>query len=405
MAKRSPRNTDPRDARAEPIASVADQPAATPAPRDLCDILGQPHAIDTLTRALDSGRIHHAWIFHGPPGVGKCTAALAFGALLLDPSAQRTFTGEWSRDPDSHASRLMAAGAHPDLHLVTKELALYDEDRQVRERKLISIPKAVIDRHLLRPAALAAQMQGGLASKVFIVDEAELLDRHITNAPVQNAILKTLEEPPARTVIILVTSSEERLLPTIRSRCQRVRFTALDHAAMQAWVASWTRERAGGTGEAGSGSRPLSPESIAWLMEFAEGSPGMFALAAQEGLDQWADALGGPLTTALSGKYALGLGATMSELVEAKAKAAVDAAENASKEAASRRAAEWMLRVVCARARGALRREAGAPGSDRLEALLRAIDAVREAEEELDANVNQMFVFEKLAAEIAAGSR
>lgn len=408
MAKRAPARSA-----VIPLDDPLQQPAATPAPKRFEQILGQDHALDTLTRSMESGRIHHAWIFHGPKGVGKCTTALAFAALLLDASTQRTFSGAWEADPSSKAAELLAAGTHPDLHLVTKELALYDEDSQVRNRKLATIPKAVIEKHLLHPAAMAAQMSGGLASKVFIVDEAELMDKSLSNAPVQNAILKTLEEPPERTVIILVTSNEDRLLPTIRSRCQRVRFSPLNALQMTQWVEQARREVAKAHG-GDEDAKPmpervlvdLGPDSIGWLSEFADGSPGVFLHAAQANFHEWAAKLNGPIDAAIRGTYPLGLGGMMAELVEAYAKNVVDTEENASKEVASRRGAEWMLRMVCTRARAALRAAAKArvePGDARAEAILHVIDAVREAETELDANVNSTFVFDKLAAEIASG--
>lgn len=409
MAKRASSRTQ-----VVPLDDPLQQPAATPAPKRLDQILGQDHAIETLTRSMESGRIHHAWIFHGPKGVGKCTTALAFGALLLDASTQRTFSGAWEADPSSKAAELLAAGTHPDLHLVTKELALYDEDSKVRERKLSSIPKAVIEKHLLHPAAMAAQMSGGMASKVFIVDEAELLDRSLSNAPVQNAILKTLEEPPERTVIILVTSNEDRLLPTIRSRCQRVRFSPLNAMQMHQWVDQARRDAAKAQASEEGAAKPqpeavlldLPPESIGWLNEFADGSPGVFLHAAQAKFHEWAAKLNGPIDAALRGTYPLGLGGQMAELVEAYAKNVVDTEENASKEVASRRGAEWMLRMVCTRARAALRGTAKGrveAGNPRAEAILHVIDAVREAETELDSNVNSTFVFDKLAAEMASG--
>ncbi len=428
-----------------PLADPALQPAATPAPKRLDEVLGQDHALDVLTRALDAGRIHHAWIFHGPMGVGKRTTALAFAALLLDSGTQRTFSGVWEADPMSKASQLLAAGTHPDLHLITKELALYDEDRTVRERKLATIPKAVITKHLIEPSQLASQMQGGLASKVFIIDEAELLDRSLSNAPVQNAILKTLEEPPDRTVIILITSNEDRLLPTIRSRCHRVRFGPLTSTAFAQWSRGYVAQRASGsalhTGNgrdedkdsdddssdssvdsadfdspgngnqaASTSSRALSHEAVAWLTEFADGSPGIFALAADEGFHEWAAKLAGPLDSAIKGTYSLALGPVLYELAEGYSKGIVAAAENASKEAANRKAADWLLRLVCTRLRASLRTSvkqvaAGTNAATRVrtDSMLHAIDAVREAESELDANVNPLFVFEKLAAEIAAG--
>ncbi len=392
-----------------PLDDPLQQPAATPAPKRLDQILGQDHAIETLTSSMESGRIHHAWIFHGPKGVGKCTTALAFGALLLDASTQRTFSGTWEADPSSKAAELLAAGMHPDLHLVTKELALYDEDSQVRSRKLATIPKKVIDTHVIRRAALAAQMTGGMAAKVFIVDEAELMDRSLSNAPTQNSLLKTLEEPPDRTVIILVTSNEDRLLPTIRSRCQRVRFSPLNPMEMHQWVDQARREAA-----KADPAKPIPEhalldvpnESIAWLTEFADGSPGVFLHAAKSKFHEWAAKLNGPIDSALRGTYALGLGGSMAELVEAYAKNIVETEENASKEVASRRGAEWMLRMVCSRARLGLRtiaKQRLEPGDARAEALLHALDAVREAESELDSNVNAAFVFDKLAAEMASG--
>ncbi len=413
MAKRAPARTA-----VIPLDDPLQQPAATPAPKRLDQILGQDHALETLTSSMESGRIHHAWIFHGPKGVGKCTAALAFGALLLDASTQRTFSGGWEADPSSKAAELLAAGNHPDLHLITKELALYDEDRDVRNRKLSTIPKAVIEAHLLHPAAMAAQMAGGMAAKVFIVDEAELLDKSLSNAPVQNAILKTLEEPPDRTVIILVTANEDRLLATIRSRCQRVRFSPLNPLQMNQWVEQARRDVANAQAKLdaneGAASKPhpervlldLSPDGVAWLTEFADGSPGVFLHAAQSNFHEWAAKLNGPIDSALRGTYPLGLGSLMAELVEAYAKNVVDTEENASKEAASRRGAEWMLRMVCTRARMALRNMAKGrigPGDARAEAILHVIDAVREAETEFDANVNSAFVFDKLAAEMASG--
>ncbi len=221
-------------------------------------VLGQSRAIDLLERSMQSGRVHHAWIFHGPQGVGKFTAAIAWASVILDPSAAPDLGGRLAPDPQSHTQQLLKAGTHPVLHVIKKELARYHDDRQVRNAKLSTIPKSIVEEHLIVPATLAPSMKSdSIAQKVFIVDEAELLDRSATNAPVQNAILKTLEEPPEGTVIILITSSEDRLLPTIRSRCQRVSFTALDDDAMREWSNHMKLEQ--------------DPEAHHWLMEFAMG--------------------------------------------------------------------------------------------------------------------------------------
>ena len=73
--------------------------------RHLDQILGQQRAIETLDAAIQSGRIHHAWIFHGPAGVGKFTTALAFAAAILDPDMTPDLSGRVRPDPDSPVQR------------------------------------------------------------------------------------------------------------------------------------------------------------------------------------------------------------------------------------------------------------------------------------------------------------
>lgn len=355
-----------------------------PSPVPLGSILGQDRAVATLDAVLRSGRVHHAWIFHGPAGVGKFTTALAFAAVLLDPTTAENLSGRLEPDPESAVQRLLASGTHPDLHIITKELARFSDDPQVRERKLTSIPKDVIDTHLLQPAALAATVRHAeppRASKVFIVDEAELLDRSPTNAPTQNAILKTLEEPAPGTVIILVTSSEERLLPTIRSRCQRVAFGPVDPESMRRWLKNRGME--------------LEARQRDWLIAFSEGSPGTLLAAAEGNFHAWSQAIAPMLANAEKGQFDLDLGPTMAKLVDDWAKAWVESNELASKESANRAGARWIFRLVSAHFRERLR--AGRDAAIYAD----AIDLIREAERRLDANVQLPFVMESLAADLA----
>jgi DNA polymerase III subunit delta' len=370
-------------ARATPRDSL---PPAIPGP--LADILGHDRALDTLRVVLRSGRVHHAWIFQGPVGVGKFTAALAFAAVLLDPSAQPTFSGDIEPDPDSPTQQLLRAGTHPDLHVVVKELAKFSDDRQIRERKLIQFPKEVIDEHVIRPAAMSASMRSGaLATKVFIIDEAELL-----NGASQNALLKTLEEPPPGTVLILVTSSEERLLPTIRSRSQRVAFSPLPDAAMRQWAKKSPR----------AASDSLTTEHFGWLIEFADGSPGTFLAARDGGLFEWHQKLAPKLVAALDGQHDIELGPLMAELCETWAKATAEASANASKEAANKAAAEWMFRLVAGVIRRELRTAAGTKRETFAARCADALDLLREAESQSDSNVGSLFVMERFSAELAA---
>ena len=269
MAKRTSKKT-PTKRTLKPEAVAA--PVDVPVPMER--IVGQDHAIGVLQRSMQSGRIHHAWIFHGPEGVGKFTAAPAWAAVLLDPTSAPGLGGEIAPDPDSHVQQLLRAGTHPDLHVVRKELARYHDDKGVRDKKLATIPKAIVEEHLIAPAGLAPSLKNGsMIGKVFIVDEAELLDRSPTNAPVQNALLKTLEEPAPGTAIILVTSSEDRLLPTIRSRCQRVGFHPINDEAMRGWLKT-------------SGIK-ATPEDHQWLLRYANGSPGRYLRAFEGGFARW----------------------------------------------------------------------------------------------------------------------
>lgn len=364
-------------------AKAAPEPArpaeSTPAPRPiaLTDLCGHAKPTGVLIDAMKSGRVHHCWVFHGPQGVGKFTAALAFAAVLLDATSGPSLTGAYAPEPGSHAQRMLAAGTHPDLRIITKELARYSADQRVRGAKQRNIPKAVIEEFVIDPATrTASAAHGSMAGRVFIIDEAELLE-----PPSQNALLKTLEEPPPGTVFILVTSTPDRLLPTIRSRSQSVFFGPLSPADMDRWLARSGVARAG--------------EEDRWLRDFAAGSPGVYAMAAESGLFAWRQRIEPMLAQADAGSFPLELGGTMAGLIDEWAEATAKSRPNASKDAANQAGADWMFRLLASRYRGMLAAEPG----PRVTA---TIDAIRRAETELDSNVNMLFVMDKLAAELAA---
>lgn len=341
------------------------------------NIIGQERALDVLGGAIASGRLHHAWIFHGPFGVGKFTTARAFAEALLTPGVR--VEGGAVVGPE----RAPGAFNHPDLHVVTKELARHSEESRVRNQKLQSIPKEVIVERLLTPAALAPTIHApSIAKKVFIVDEAELLN-HVS----QNAVLKTLEEPPDGTVIMLVTSSEDRLLPTIRSRCQRVSFGTLDNEAMRTWVKSAQIE---------------APEGeLNWLIDFSRGSPGLLLQTKEAGLAAGAQALAPMLASVERGHYEIRLGPALSELVESWAAGWVERhkEENPSKDAANKVGAARVLDLVGERARRRLWN--AEPGSAECERALRDIDLIGQAQWHISANVNLKLAMENLAAQLA----
>ncbi len=364
-------------------ASTPESNLPAPPLRTFSDVLGQDRAISILRAAVSGGRIHHAWLFHGPVGVGKFTAALAFAGVLLDPTSRPNLAGVIEPDPGSRTQQLLRAGVHPDLRIVVKELAQFSRDVQVRDRKLKFIPTQVVEEFLIEPAQqTGAATDGAMASRVFIIDEAELL-----NESGQNRLLKTLEEPPPRTVIMLITSSEDSLKPTVRSRCQRVAFAPLARPHMERWFAA-------------SGLDVAEP-ARSWLLEFAQGSPGMFAAAHRDGLHAWWLRLSPLLDAASTGRYSHELGATMAELAESWAKAWVEEDESRSKESANRAGAELVLRLVQHHASVHLRLAAGRDPRTTTR-VLAAIEAVRDCERELDANVSPLFAMEKLSARLAA---
>lgn len=156
-------------------------------------ILDQPLAVDLLRRALASDRVAHAYAFVGPAGAGRMSTALAFAAELL---------GSLSRQ-------------HPDLHVIVPT----PPETNSRGARAIRIGAI---RELERQASLRPVMA---RRKVFVLDEAE---RMTGEAP--QAFLKTLEEPPAATVIILILPRARAVPATVLSRCQVVRFAPRDDA-------------------------------------------------------------------------------------------------------------------------------------------------------------------------------
>ena len=182
------------------------------------EIVGQDQAIDRLAKTLRGRRRPHAMLFAGPSGVGRETVATALASSLLchdRPADQRDACGACV------SCRMLAAGSHPDFLPVYKELAAYHDDSKIRNRVMQEMGIEVVRSFLIAPAQQASAHGKG---KVFLVREAEMM----SNAA-QNALLKTLEEPPAGVTILLLTQRPDMLLPTTRSRCWIVRFASLPH--------------------------------------------------------------------------------------------------------------------------------------------------------------------------------
>ncbi|MCQ9154587.1 DNA polymerase III subunit delta' [Acidomonas methanolica] len=186
-----------------------------PSPRETTVVLGHEEAEARFRAARESGRLHHAWLLTGPPGIGKATLAFRLARLLLDAT-------------EGAAARRVSAGTHGDLLVIARS---FDEKRQRARAEIVLDDVRPLQSFLHHTAA-----EGGW--RVVILDGAEYLNRSAANA-----VLKLLEEPPERTVIFLVTSAPGALLPTIRSRCRRLALTPLDENTMEQALVSMGYDR------------------------------------------------------------------------------------------------------------------------------------------------------------------
>ncbi len=183
----------------------------------LSDVQHQQRAVSILRRALASGRTHHAYLFDGPEGVGKESAARALAARLL--CIDESIAPDADACGKCESCRLLAGDNHPDLHIIHRGLHKLHPNSTIRASKGLFLVVDLIRHFLIEPASLKPAQS---VRRLFIVLDAERM-----NDGAQNALLKTLEEPPGSAGLILVTSSAARLLPTIRSRCQCIPFGLL----------------------------------------------------------------------------------------------------------------------------------------------------------------------------------
>ncbi len=230
-------------------------------PRDAARLEGHEAAERAFLDALERGRLHHAWLLVGPEGVGKATFAYRAARRLLGARPEPGY-GLLGADPDDPAFRQVAGRAHPDLMVLERD----DPDAKARK----SIP---VDEARALPEFFS-KSPGRAAYRVAIIDSADDL-----NPNAANAVLKTLEEPPPRGVLLLVSHRPGSLLPTIRSRCRRLVFAAPPAEDAARWVAA---------------AADVSPEAAMTLLKMARGAPGRALRLAGSGaleIDQAARAL------------------------------------------------------------------------------------------------------------------
>ena len=185
-----------------------------PEPSENSRLVGHAAVAGQLAAAYRTGKLPHAMLFSGPQGIGKATAAYHLAYHLLRHPDHRTAPDMLEvPDPGSSLFRQIASGAHPSVLHLTRPQA---------ERAGSGFKSALTVDEVRKVGRFVSHTSHDGSYRVVIVDPAD--DMNINAA---NALLKNLEEPPSRTVFILIAHALGRLLPTIRSRCQVVRFTPL----------------------------------------------------------------------------------------------------------------------------------------------------------------------------------
>ncbi len=221
------------------------------APRETPDLVGHEEAEARLRTAWDSGRLPHGWLIAGPRGIGKATLAFRFARFVLADEGSRT-PKSLAIDANSPLFKRIASGGHADL--ATLEPG-FDTERK-RRRDLILVDEVRAATRLLSLTAAEGRW------RVIVVDAAEQM-----NAPAANALLKLLEEPPRRALLLLVSHAPGRLPATVRSRLCKLVLHPLPRAAVAGLVRRHRPE--------------LDDAAVEALAALAEGSPGR-ALALAE---------------------------------------------------------------------------------------------------------------------------
>lgn len=210
-------------------------------------LVGHTEAEASFLSAFRSGRLHHAWLIEGPSGIGKARLAERISAFLL--GARGPEAAPFDAPAEDPVMRAILASNHPDMSVQRRELN--DKGKLAQDISVEQIRK-MTQFFSMKPA-----MGGWRVGIVDAIDEA--------NRAAANALLKTLEEPPAQSILLLVNHRSKPLLPTIRSRCRVLQLTALSEEdctkALEAAGAPQEANRVA-RGRPGLGLRLSSPAAM-----------------------------------------------------------------------------------------------------------------------------------------------
>eukprot|EP00439_Symbiodinium_sp_Y106_P089317 s1_g1853.t1 len=218
-------------------------------PRETSVLYGHDRAEQSLFDAFMSGRMHHAWLLTGPKGIGKATLAYEMAKFVLTygdaDKAQALGAESLTVAADMPAARQILAQGHPDLLVIRRPV----DDKTKKAKSVIPVDE------VRKTSGFFGKSAGAGGWRVCIVDSADEM-----NANSANALLKVLEEPPAKSLFLLVSHQPGRLLPTIRSRCRQLPMPALSSSAMDQVL--------------GANGVDLSGDDVAAIDILAEGSAG-----------------------------------------------------------------------------------------------------------------------------------
>jgi DNA polymerase-3 subunit delta' len=237
-------------------------------PRETFALLGQEAVLGRAARALRAGRPPSAWLITGPPGIGKATLAYRIARYLLAHGATDAGAEDLSVAEDHPAARQVMAQSHPGLLVLKRAL-------NPRTGKLMTVLS--VD-EIRRLADFFGMTSGAGGWRVAIVDTADDM-----NDNAANALLKMLEEPPGNAMLLLLSNTPGRLLPTIRSRCQRLDLRPLDDAMVEKALARELPEMS--AAERASLAR-LSGGSIGAALTLATGEGAALAQEADRLIDR-----------------------------------------------------------------------------------------------------------------------
>jgi DNA polymerase III subunit delta' len=239
---------------------VADAPGEVPAPRANPLLLGHETAEARLLQFFAANRLPHGLLITGPHGIGKATLAFRFARFLLaqvasagaSPLFAPASPSTLELPPEHPVFRRTANAGHADLLVV--ERGIDPKRNRPRTEIVVDDARAIASFLRLTPA------EGGW--RIVIVDTADDMNRNAANA-----VLKILEEPPPRALLILVSDNPGRLLPTIRSRCHRLVLRPLSDAILDTLLQRYRPDLKSGDREA---LMALAPGSIGHALELAE---------------------------------------------------------------------------------------------------------------------------------------